>query len=197
MASGGTSGRVGWRHEFLIEFDGLAEHLERLGTAASPSELHGVVAGMLCGAGRIEESALLEVLDLPSGTDLVSAAPWLEDLLRQTRERLSDPLFRFAPLLPPDDRPLDARSEALGEWCSGFLCGVALVGVSELSTLASDAQEYLRDVSEIARASRDSVTEGADEDEAAFAELVEYLRTGAMLMAENLAGQDPAPAPDV
>jgi uncharacterized protein len=173
------------RRPSLAEYDSLAEQLDRLGAAASPSEVHGVVVGMLGGADCIDETGLLEVLDLPSGADSASGTSWLGDLVAETRQRLADPLFRFALLLPSDDRPLVDRSAALGEWCSGLLAGVALVGVHDLAQLSPEIQEYLRDASEIARASDYQVTEGSDEDEAAFAELVEYVRTGAMLMFQS------------
>jgi uncharacterized protein YgfB (UPF0149 family) len=170
----------------LAEHDPLAEQLDRVGAAASPSEVHGVIVGMLGAAGCIDEAGLLEVLDLPPGADPAASEPWLDELVAETRERLADPLFRFALVVPSDDRPLTERSASLGEWCSGLLSGVALVGMQDLAQLSPEIQEYLRDVSEIARASDYRVTEGAEEDEAAFAELVEYLRTGAMLMFESL-----------
>ena len=91
--------------------------------------------------------------------------------------------------LPDDDESLEDRTIALAQWCSGFLAGLASAG--SLDTLSSEATEAIGDLQEIARAavtSLDAQAEAAEEDEMAYAEIVEYVRVVVLMFHEEFRG---------
>jgi uncharacterized protein YgfB (UPF0149 family) len=96
-----------------------------------------------------------------------------------------DPELAFEPLLPEADSSLDARTDALVEWCRGFLGGLGLAGVSSRQGLSADAAEILQDFGTIA-GSRFEYAD-AEEDENALAEVIEFIRVGALLLHAELA----------
>lgn len=113
----------------------------------------------------------------------------LEELFLWTTETLKDPQMSFQLFLPDDDVPLADRSESLTQWCSGFLSGLGLTEIGKSDELPDDASEFLHDLAEISAA--DFIIEASDDaDEAAFMELVEYVRVGTMLVYETLRGPD-------
>ena len=170
------------------ELDGVAA---RLKLAVDASELHGSLCGYLSGGGRVGRGALLKALALDEGDSVPSAADeaLLDRLVRQSEEELADPELGFEPLLPADDRPLEERADALGDWCRGFLGGFGLAGPDKLSKLSEDAQEILRDLGTIAGAEFEFGESGTDED--ALIELHEFVRVAAMLLhAECVGGRN-------
>lgn len=150
----------------------LESALGELGIELDASEYHGGVCGSVC-AGVAPSPAGEE------GNDERERA-----LLRQMRESceadLADKSSGFTPLLPDEDAPLPDRVEALAYWCSGFLAGIGEAG-TRLRDAAPEVREIVRDLSEISRA---DLSPGAerDEDEQAYAELVEYVRVGAQIV---------------
>jgi uncharacterized protein YgfB (UPF0149 family) len=94
----------------------------------------------------------------------------------------------FYPLLPPDDRPLSLRADGLADWCSGFMHGLGEAAASGAGrdVLGGEVmREIMEDFAEIAR-----VTLGDDETdleaEAAYTELVEFVRVSVQLVFEEL-----------
>lgn len=161
--------------------------LEEVNAALSAAECHGVLCGALCSPHCLsEEEWLLEVLDgtCAENARMARCRQVLQDTRNETIRRLNSNDFQFAPLLPEDDETLSTRSEALGSWCRGFLAGLGLGGVRDLTQLPSDAQEIIGDLSEMARI--DSAPEVNESSETAFAELLEYIRVGVMLINEEL-----------
>jgi uncharacterized protein YgfB (UPF0149 family) len=64
-------------------------------------------------------------------------------------------------------------------------------GMKDLAALPADSSEVMRDLVEIARAGGYDLEEG-EEDEVAYNELLEYVRTGVLLINEEL---NPTQAP--
>ena len=117
-----------------------------------------------------------------AGTDNATAP--LDALVDETARQLDDSAFAFELLLPgDDDAGLEARTDAVAQWCTGFASGIGLSGRAA-SDLGQDAREFLEDVTRIAQA---EVTSEED-DEAAFAEVVEYLRVGTLLVRTEASG---------
>ena len=92
----------------------------------------------------------------------------------------------FQPLLPDDDAALVRRVAGLAQWCHGFLYGLALGGAVAPGRLSADVDEILRDFAEISRAEVDPA-DPVETGEAAYAELLEFVRTGAQIVFEELA----------
>jgi len=176
-------------------FTSLQETLTRARAACDAAESHGTLCGVLCvgvdGADTWLEHILGE--DAAAGLPADRCRKELTALKDATRNALTEGALGFTPLLPDDETTLNERTEALGEWCQGFLYGVGLGGQGmDLDALPDEAGEVLRDMSQIAQAGFEG--EGAsDEDEAAYTEIVEYLRVGVQLLFEELRSARGAP----
>jgi uncharacterized protein len=165
-----------------IGHDELYEAVARLRLATSASELHGSLCGFLAGGGHLGRQSLLAVLHLDADHVTPSARDQalLDDLVKQSADELADSDLGFEPLLPPDDRPLPERADAVVDWCRGFLGGIGLTGAASHAKLSDEAQEIVRDMGIIASSSFDFGEEGEDED--ALIEVHEFVRMGALLL---------------
>jgi uncharacterized protein YgfB (UPF0149 family) len=158
----------------------------------SAAEAHGLLAGLLCMDGGIGCGTWLE---RAFGPEADEPEPGGSDLLirlhEETRRRLEDIQFTFEPLLPEDERPLGERAAALAEWCRGFLLGLGF-GARGVPEWPGQCAEILRDFAEISHL--DPAASG-EADEAAYAELVEYVRVGAPIVQSELRAQTPPTIP--
>lgn len=176
------------------DIDEIGDALERLESDSGAAECHGAMAGLLCAAGSMETARWLKRLfpSVETGDLLARGAiDTLARLYEETARQLDDAVLDFQLVLPDDEEPLDERIEALAEWCQGFLLGMSEGGMKDLAALPADSSEVMRDLVEIARAGSYAVGEG-EEDEVAYNELLEYVRTGVLLINEEL---NPTQAP--
>ncbi len=105
-------------------------------------------------------------------------------LYNHTRQELNDALLNFSLLIPEDESSLGERVSALKKWCDGFLFGLALAGVKDISKLPGDSFEILQDISLILQASDED--EEDELNEMAYTDIVEYIRMGVLLINEEL-----------
>jgi len=169
-------------------FHDLDETLRRAGAACDAAESHGTLCGALC-AGLDSDAPWLEhILDQATGTPEAQrrCREALTALRDSTHGQLAGGSLEFAPLLPDDELSLADRTDALSEWCQGFLYGIGLAGDRlKLEELSEECGEILKDISQISQAGFEG--DGAsDEDETAYAEIVEYVRMGVQLLYEEL-----------
>ena len=164
-----------------IDYDALAHALAGLGLQQSAAEYHGALAGMVCAGAPLRWDLGLATDEAQAtGAAAEAGRQLLGELAQQVEGELSAEDMPFSPLLPDDEAPIEDRAAALGDWCQGLLLGIASKPGLDASGLSDDAQEMLRDLTEIARAKTTEDVE-AQIDEAAYAELVEYVRVGAQL----------------
>ena len=164
---------------------------------AEAAEAHGTLAGALCATGAYRlEDWLAEIL--PEGLAADSAAiPSLRDIYDETRTALSGTQMQFELLMPDDQSPIELRTEALRLWCNGFVYGLGTSGAPDPERLPGDAGEIVRDLAQIMRAGVDE-REGTEANEAALAELVEFVRVGVQVVFEELGAlRQPSPPPGV
>jgi len=159
--------------------------------ATDLAECHGAACGLLCRKPDASLDALIGLLDMleivkSPGSGLRMA---FDDLLQATRSQLADVDMGFSLWLPNDDEMLEERTMALAQWCSGFLAGLGSSGDGTLSAMSDDANEALRDIQQISTADV-SGTEESNDDETAFAEIVEYIRIVILMIREDLRGPD-------
>lgn len=178
--------------ELTIDHNELDAALRRCGSTWNAGQTHGLLCSRLALAGAEGASRwLAQVLadTDPENTLCTECQAMLEALCTSTWQQLSERQSDFMLLLPDDDDSAQVRTEAMGQWCEGFLHGlVSEAHGDELrERLASDPlSDIIKDLLEITRA---TVGEEADEQatDNAFAELVEYLRVAAQLTYEELA----------
>ncbi|HEX5637076.1 MAG TPA: UPF0149 family protein, partial [Gammaproteobacteria bacterium] len=90
-----------------------------------------------------------------------------------------------------DEASLAERTEALAEWCQGFVFGLAAGGLKRETELPADTAELISDMVAISRAGLDQ-DEPDDTDEDAYMQLCEYVRMGVLLITEELQPVMPA-----
>jgi uncharacterized protein YgfB (UPF0149 family) len=177
-------------------YDEFERVLREARAVPEPAEAHGTLAGALCSSrdyGLIEW--LHEILpdDSPEGEALQSSV--LQSVYHTMVRTLAGNDADFTPLLPDDDAPLAERADALSLWCQGFLYGLGSGPASDPSKVSTEAGEIIRDFTEITHVGVDAGDEN-EENETAFAEVVEFVRVGVQMLFVEFAsarGQEPAP----
>jgi yecA family protein len=182
-------------HIPVTDYDEIARVLEAAKAAPGASEVHGLMVGLL--VGRVSNQGWLDQIfdETPDPQDLSvrECVQSLDALARATAEQLNDAVLGFELVLPEDERSLAERTGELAAWVQGFLYGLGLGGAEQILARGGDAAEILRDFEQIARASLEGAPTEADEN--AFAELVEYVRVGVLLINEELNPVGAAPRP--
>lgn len=178
--------------DYKVDHDELDDALRRCGSNWDAAQTHGLLTGRLAVAGVVAgPDWLLQVLE---GTDESSAErracqKMLDGLYQSTFWQLSERLSEFVPLLPDDHADAALRTAAMAHWSEGFLHGLvsAQHGDELRDRLAAEPlADIIRDMLQITRAKLDEGTD-AETNEAAYTELVEYLRVAAQLAYEELA----------
>jgi hypothetical protein len=163
--------------------------LDGLDIAFDAAEAHGILCGALCVRQAYDAEAWMKDLAEDAGAPASDRVP-PEGLLaahEETLDTLRSPDFSFSPALPDDDALLSDRVAALAAWCDGFLYGIGSGASGAEIVKEADISEFLRDLTDIARA---ELEPGRSEDaaEADYIELVEFVRAGAQLTWDELAG---------
>jgi len=178
----------------LYDFPSLQAIITSEGVQMHASEVHGVLAGLICG-GLAFENALNDKSEghsyLNLITDLLNNGEKLPSsitdaftvLYSQLWQAILNDDFSFSPLIADDDDTLEERSVGLCHWVQGFTLGFGLQQ-KNTNDLSKDVQEVLTDFIEIA-----NLSDAIDEDEAseqAFFEIAEYVRMSALLCFSEL-----------
>lgn len=172
----------------LPEFDVMVRMLSATGIVHSPSELHGVICGLLAtGQGRDTPSLLGTLaahVEQPAGLpEPLSAA--LIDCRDAALSGFAGTGLDLALLLPSSDEELGLRVAALAQWCEGFLVGfgTGAAGISD-SALSPGIQEALSDLAAISQV---ETPEGeGDEQEQLLEEVTEHCRMSALMIYTDL-----------
>jgi yecA family protein len=178
----------------LPEISILDEVLFKMDAWMGAAESHGALCGMLCARGATELSEWMgHVLgeQAQGSVHMRDSTQQLTELHQTTLEQLNDVSGEFYLLLPDDDDALDERTDALANWCQGFVYGLAAGGIDKDRELPEDSLELLLDFIEISRAGHgleydDSESQSTEADEMAYVEIMEYVRTGVLLINEEL-----------
>jgi uncharacterized protein YgfB (UPF0149 family) len=173
---------------FSVGFDELERLLADTDAEVAAAEAHGCLAGALCSMAPYGfDQWIDEILPDEEAQHLESSVRGaFEAIFTETVQAMTGSGMTFQPLLPDDETALRRRVAGLAQWCHGFLYGLALGSRVSLERMPGDVGEILRDFSEISRAEIEA-DEPAESGEAAYAELVEFVRTGAQLVFEELA----------
>ena len=157
----------------------------------SISELHGAVCGLAAGSARsLDENAarsdlLQELIEL-LGSDALTDADSVDEFVRASLDVLQADDLSFAPLLPDDDAPMDARVRGIAEWCGAFAAGYGVHPTAD----DEQSEEVLRDF--IAISGAEAEDEDDESAETALSELEQYAKVGALLLATGGAAVDDA-----
>jgi len=175
-----------------VEYDTLEDSLKRCGSNWDAAQTHGLLTGRLAIAGApAGPDWLIHVLEgVDEGNALRNECQKrLDTLYQSTFWQLSERLSEFEPLLPNEQDDVWLRTAALAHWCEGFLHG--LVSSKHSNALkerlgAEPLSDIIKDMLLMTQAGLDAESD-EEENEAAYVELVEYLRVAAQLCYEDLA----------
>lgn len=160
----------------------------------SVAELHGVVCGLV--VSHPEALPLQDLVELV-GADALTDEASVAAFVAQSADELRAEDLSFAPLLPGDDTALPVRLEALGEWCSSFLTGLAAGlarrGTGSLEDLPEDVREIVRDLTAISQVDAEHAGEG-EGPETDLVELEEFVKVGVLIILNALAHESDDPA---
>lgn len=173
-------------------YESLQQLIEQLGSAIGAAEAHGLLCGLLCARdGDVYRRWCRQLYgEVPLASDDDAR---LRGFALEAGRQLEDPDFGFRLVLPSDDEPLADRAAALSQWCRGFVAALGLAGRDDV--LSERVAEVVEDFVEITRVSI-APEDCGEEDEEAYAELVEYVRVAVLLVNEELRSPGTRPPED-
>lgn len=191
----------------------IFEHLDEwqsLSASATENdacELHGLICGLLATMPGRSAPGLLKIMEpLGEWEWDEKARKHLQNGILEAAAALDSEDFSFTPILPADEVRLSVRTACLGAWCAGFIAGVGAGqgeqqgdkdltrsakksgNGAEVDSTMAEQNEIIADMAQIARASAETEANddaSAEELEQAFNDLLEYVRTGAMVIRQN------------
>ena len=153
-----------------LRIDSLKLALDAAEIGQHPVEVHGALVGLICGG--VEQTGDTWIKPL---FDLMNDG---QPLFNDSVTRLVDFEFGFMPLLPEEEEPLSQRVEALSLWTQSFLTGMAIIQ-PKLNQASAEVREVIKDLAEIAQVEFDVADD--EESEAAYTELLEFVRIAAIM----------------
>lgn len=148
------------------------QHFSQIEEISSPSELHGLLTGIVCvtqSPTREEWQQILSTLNVPELSDL--ALTVLTDEAEDVSHALSEDELDYLPLLPDDEHVLADRVQALADWCAGVVLGFGLAS-GHIRQDEMELIEHLQDVAAVEFEESDDDEEGED----SYQELYEFVR---------------------
>lgn len=157
--------------------------------AVTPSELHGLLSGLIAG-GMFKEST--EYLDHLS--ELFNQGQTLPASIKQLATKLVDTIngqldaqdMSFELVLPVEDDALQEQAEELLNWVQHFLVGFGF-NKCDVSKASAEAQEIIEDFTSITR--MDTELDDDNESQADFYEVVEFVRVSTVLCHQEFSRQ--------
>jgi uncharacterized protein len=139
---------------------------------SSPSELHGLLTGIVCvtqAPTREEWLKILETLDVTEVNE--DAIAILADEGEDIAHALSEDDLDYLPILPDDEHSLSERVQALADWCAGVVLGFGLAS----GHLRADEKELIEHLQDVASVEFDD-SDNDEEGEESYQELYEFVR---------------------
>lgn len=154
----------GW-NEWNQNFEGIEE-------ISSPSELHGLLTGIVCvteAPTRDEWLQILATLNVPTLDD--QALSVLSDEAEDVAHALAEDELDYLPMLPDSEHLLQERVQALADWCAGVVLGFGLAS----GHIRSDEVELIEHLQDVAAVEFDE-SDNDEEGEMGYEELYEFVR---------------------
>ena len=151
--------------------------LKDSGLAVTPSELHGLLVGMISGGLPLDNKTWKPLMfdytnDGMGWPD--SALKIGSEIFQCTVDELSTDSFALEVLIPDETETLMNRADGLSEWVNHFISGLGLVEL-KLDKASESLKEALLDLEEIARLGIDEDDE-LEEQANLFEQVIEHVR---------------------
>lgn len=169
-----------------VPFQAVEKLLLHTNSEIGAAETHGMLCGYICAGSNMNGKALIDqFLHGPAGDGksplLQKRREMVLELYNHSYEQINGMEFDFSLLLPDDETPLTQRARQLGEWCHGYIAGLAIAGVTIDDCKSEEIRDALFRISEVARIDYESL-EMAEADEMAFMEVSEYVRMVVLML---------------
>ena len=148
------------------------QNFDEIEEISSPSELHGLLTGIVCvteAPTRDEWLQILSTLDVPKLDD--SAIAVLSEEAEDIFHALSEDELDYLPMLPDDEHSLSERVKALADWCEGVVLGFGLAS----GQIRAEERELIESLQDVASVEFDE-SDNDEEGEASYQELYEFVR---------------------
>jgi yecA family protein len=175
-----------------IDHNELNTVLKSCGSKWNSAQVQGLLCGRLAVLGT--DGAMMWLEQVLEGAEQNSeikgeCASMLESLFQSTWQQLAERQSEFELLLPDDEEDMAYQASSIGHWCEGFLHGLVTgKHADELKQRLADEPlaGLIKDMLEITKAVSDQ-DDDEESNEAAYTELVEYVRVAGQLAYEELA----------
>lgn len=171
-----------------LDFDECCNQMLEFGYEVSPSELHGLLSGVVCTGLKIRPDSIvtlvLKHVDVEACSERNRAT--ILTMHEFTEREMFSADSRYTLFLPDDELDMTQRVRSLAAWCQGYLVGFGTASAQiKNNKFSSETEEALKDIVNISNLSDDF---GDDEEvnEEAYAELVEYLKVAVLLMSSEM-----------
>ena len=181
--------------EDMPDWDEIADQLFNAGQTLNPSELHGVLVGLM-GAGfdPDDEHHLEQTLASVEKAVGMQLQGELVDIVSRlnlaTLSAIVDTDYAFRVLLPDDDDSIEQRLRSFSNWVTGFISGYTEgMTVRQAAGLAiqPEVADVLKDFASIAQVETDQVE--TEEAERQLEELVDYVRLATISIVQDAINQ--------
>ncbi len=181
--------------EDMPDWDEIADQLFNAGQTLNPSELHGVLVGLM-GAGfdPDDEHHLEQTLASVEKAVGMQLQGELVDIVSRlnlaTLSAIVDTDYAFHVFLPDDDDPIELRLRSFSNWVTGFISGYTEgMTVRQAAGLAiqPEVADVLKDFASIAQVETDQVE--TEEAERQLEELVDYVRLATISIVQDAINQ--------
>ncbi len=172
----------------LPNYTDVTTALDATETPFLVAQVHGFICGLLCAtSGKTDNSWQKKVLAEHKSK---AAREILQQLFETSFHLISEFSFEFTLLLPDDKTAINLRTEALGSWCQGYLSGLKHCHVPIENREPSEITDTLNDILEISQVNYDDLQQD-EENEAAYFELLEYIRLAVLMIFHEFKNPSP------
>ena len=148
------------------------QNFDEIEEISSPSELHGLLTGIVCvteAPNREEWLQILSTLDVPTLDE--NAVNMLAEEAEDIAHSLSEDELDYLPMLPDDSHTLSERVQALADWCEGVVLGFGLAS----GRIRAEEEELIESLQDVASVEFDE-DDNDEEGEESYQELYEFVR---------------------
>ncbi len=176
----------------LVGHEVLTQAMAEIDTDLVASEVQGIAFGFVCLKDMRQAEMVWAKFILDEFQEVLEDPkyiPFLEmmgHLFRGCQADLFSGEYGITLCLPDDETAFAARAAALSAWCKGFMYGLGIAGKPEVLN-TEDIQDALSDLSEMIDLDYDEQDEL--QNEAAFVELIEYVRLVPVMIFQNQAAE--------
>ena len=169
-----------------VDYNSVNRQLISAGAGVWASESHGFLCGVFCASNNVASAIWQEYLlvGVENSSDFDESFALLTQLAKHVSDEILSENMTFTPLLPDDKVSIAERSNSISEWCAGFVSGLGIGRGENKLDLDSEGDEFLQDIISISRMG--SSDEEGDDSEAAYFEVVEYIRVGVIFIYQQL-----------